>query len=140
MDVKVVAPAGTSAVTAGDRFTYGNFPVVTGVSPAQALAGNVVTITGSNFTGATADDFGWLAATGFTVSSNGSSIAATRPAALSGTVNVTVTTPTGTSAVTGGIAPAARMISSPLVGRARGHVDNPEHGWRRGRHDRHDHR
>ena len=33
VDVKVVAPAGTSAVTAGDRFTYGNFPVVTGVCP-----------------------------------------------------------------------------------------------------------
>ena len=65
-----------------------------------------MTITGSNFTGATAVDFGLLAATGFTVSSNGSSITATSPAALSGTVNVTVTTPTGTSAVTGGIAPA----------------------------------
>ena len=107
VDVKVVTPppAGTSAVTAGDHFTYGNFPVVTAVSPAQALAGSVVTITGSNFTGATAVDFGSLAARSFTVSPNGSSITATSPAAVSGTVNVTVTTPTGTSAVTGGIAP-----------------------------------
>ena len=55
-----------------------------------------MTITGTGFTGATAVDFGTNAATGVVVNSD-TSISATSPAG-SGTVDVTVTAPGGTSA------------------------------------------
>jgi hypothetical protein len=55
-----------------------------------------VTITGTGFTGATLVDFGTVAASSFTVNS-AMAITATSPAGT-GTVNVTVVTPGGTSA------------------------------------------
>ena len=71
---------------------------VTAVEPHEGPEAGLtsVTITGSNFTGATAVKFGSAAATSFTVSSSGQ-IRASSPAG-SGTVDVTVTTPAGTSA------------------------------------------
>jgi hypothetical protein len=72
-------------------------PCVTSVSPKSgpAAGGTSVTISGINFTGATAVRFGTAAGTGVVVSS-ATSITATSPAGT-GTVNVTVTTPAGTS-------------------------------------------
>ena len=55
-----------------------------------------MTITGTGFTGATAVDFGTTPATNFTVVSD-TTITADSPAGT-GTVDVTVTTPAGTSA------------------------------------------
>lgn len=72
---------------------------VTGVSPAigPLTGGTSVTISGSGFTGTTAVDFGSTAAPAFTVNSD-TSITATSPAATRvGPVDVTVTTPAGTS-------------------------------------------
>jgi hypothetical protein len=73
-------------------------PTVTGVSPASGpeAGGTSVTITGSNFTGATKVTFGSASTVGFTVSS-GSSITAISPAGA-GTVDVTVASTAGTSA------------------------------------------
>lgn len=73
-------------------------PTLTAVSPSAGptLGGTSVAITGTNFTGATAVDFATAAATSFTVASS-TSITATSPAGSPGTVNVTVTTPHGTS-------------------------------------------
>jgi Putative Ig domain/IPT/TIG domain len=72
-------------------------PCVTALHPASgpASGGSTVTITGMNFTGATAVKFGAAAATGVVVHS-ATSITATTPSG-SGTVDVTVTTPQGTS-------------------------------------------
>lgn len=72
-------------------------PSVTQVAPAMAPAGAAVTITGVGFTGATAVHFGSIPAT-FTPSSSSPStgLIATVPSG-SGTVDVTVTTPVGTS-------------------------------------------
>jgi hypothetical protein len=73
---------------------------VTGVSPTSGplTGGTSVTISGSGFTGATAFDFGSTPAPAFTVNSD-TSITATSPAATSvGPVDVTVTTPAGTTA------------------------------------------
>jgi hypothetical protein len=100
VDITVVTPGGTSAVSAGDQFTYQSAPAVTSISPfASALSGGgVVTITGNNFTGATAVKFGTTAASSFTIDS-GTQITVTVPAHAAGIVDVTVTTPAGTSAL-----------------------------------------
>ncbi len=75
-------------------------PTVTSVSPdGDVLAGGVsVTISGTNFTGATAVTFGVTAATSFSVDSD-TTITAVSPAHAAGTVNITVTTPQGVSDV-----------------------------------------
>ena len=74
-------------------------PTVTAVSPStgSTSGGTSVTITGTNFTGATAVNFGSTAATSFTVTS-ATQITAVAPAETAGTINITVTTPSGTSA------------------------------------------
>ena len=75
-------------------------PAVTGVSPGSGpvSGGTSVTITGSGFTGATAVNFGGTVASSFTVNGD-TSVTATAPAATAvGPVDVTVTTPSGTSA------------------------------------------
>jgi hypothetical protein len=83
------------AVTA----TFETAPTVTAVSPNQGptTGGTSVTITGTNFIGATAVKFGATSATSFTVNS-AIQITATSPAGSVGTVHITVTTPAGTSA------------------------------------------
>ena len=62
--------------------------------------GTVVTINGTNFTGATAVQFGGIDADGYTVNS-ATQITATNPATLNeGAVDVSVTTPVGTATLT----------------------------------------
>ena len=99
VDVRVTTPAGTSAAVTADKYTYVAAPAVTGLSPTtgSTLGGTEVTITGSVFGGASAVKFGTTAAASFSVSS-ASKIVATAPAGT-GTVDVRVTTPAGTSAV-----------------------------------------
>ncbi len=76
-------------------------PVITSVSPSNGSTsgGNVITITGSGFTGATAVDFGFRPATVFNVVTD-SSISAIVPAGTSGTVDIKVTVASQTSANT----------------------------------------
>ncbi len=73
-------------------------PVVTGIAPASgsAAGGDTVAITGSGFTGAAGVGFGAASAPAVTVDSD-TQITAISPAGT-GTVDVTVTTPAGTSA------------------------------------------
>jgi hypothetical protein len=75
-------------------------PAVTGVNPQAGRGGTSVSISGSGFTGATAVAFGSLLdAASFTVVSD-THIDAVSPASvsgLSGVVDITVTTPAGTS-------------------------------------------
>ncbi|HEY8745291.1 MAG TPA: malectin domain-containing carbohydrate-binding protein, partial [Chloroflexota bacterium] len=102
-DVVVTNPdAQTGTLAAGYSYVAPppNAPTVTAINPPSGpLAGGTsVTITGTNFTGATAVKFGTLAASSFTLNS-GTSITAPAPAGqTAGTVDVTVTTPNGTSA------------------------------------------
>lgn len=81
---------------------FAQAPAVSGIGPSAGptSGGTTVTITGTNLTGATVVDFGATAATGVTVNS-ATSITATAPAHAAGTVDVTVTTAGGTSAVSG---------------------------------------
>ena len=73
-------------------------PTVASVNPntGPTSGGTSITITGTNFSGATAVRFGSNAAASFTVNS-ATQITATSPAGI-GTVDVTVTTAGGTSA------------------------------------------
>ncbi len=97
-DVTVVTPGGTSATSPADQFAYTvpPAPTVTGVSPGSGPNGTLVTITGTNFTGTTAVDFGASPATTLTISS-ATTVYATAPTGT-GTVDVTVVTPGGASA------------------------------------------
>ncbi len=125
--VTVTTAGGTSSATANDQFTFGNGPAVTGVSPRRGLVagGTSVTVTGTTLTGATAVMFGAFAAPAFTVNS-ATSITATSPAQAAGVVDVTVTTPFGTSSLisgddfTFGNAPTLSAVSPNLGGVAGG--------------------
>ena len=83
--------------TQGAAYVFGSSAGVTGISPAYGplAGGTTVTITGAGFQNATAVDFGTVAASSFTIDSD-SQITATSPAG-SGTVDVTVVFPAGTS-------------------------------------------
>ena len=74
-------------------------PAVTAVSPRSGptSGGNVVTITGTGFTGATSVRFGTVTTTHFTVNSS-TRITVTVPPQSAGTHDVNVTTPGGRSA------------------------------------------
>ena len=98
--VTVTTAAGTSAPDSASQFTYAPPPAVTKVAPSKGPAAgeSTVTITGTNFHEATTVDFGATPAKSFTVNPAGTSITAVSPAATTGTVDVTVTTPYGTSA------------------------------------------
>ena len=126
VDVTVVTPNGTSATGPADKFTYEGVPTVTGVSPSSGptTGGTPVTVTGTNFTAATAVDFGATAGTGLVVNS-ATSISITSPTGTAGTVDVTVITPVGTSATSGAdeftyVAPPTVTNVNPGVGPAVG--------------------
>ena len=99
VNVTVTTPAGTSATSSADDFTYVSAPTVTKVEPntGPEAGSTKVTITGTNFTGATAVKFGSVAAKSFTVST-ATSITAESPAGTAGTVHVTVAAVGGKSA------------------------------------------
>jgi hypothetical protein len=96
--VTVTTPTGTSSIGQAGMFTYIPAPVVTGVNPDFLNPGQSTTISGSGFAGANAVNFGTAPATGFNVVSD-SQIVAVIPQGT-GSVNVTVRTIGGTSAIT----------------------------------------
>jgi hypothetical protein len=73
-------------------------PTITAITPTTSAAGATVTITGTNFTGATAVSFGGTAASSFTVV-NATTITAIVGSGASGSVSVT--TPNGTASLLG---------------------------------------
>ena len=111
--VTVVTPGGTSSTSATDQFTYVFAkPVITGIGPTSGptAGGTTVIIKGSNFTGTSKVFFGSVAAT-FTKNSD-IQITAISPKG-SGTVDVTVTTPGGTSAI--GAVDKFTYVPAPVV-------------------------
>jgi hypothetical protein len=123
-NVFVTTAGGTSAVVAGDHYTYvvpPATPSVTGISPAtgSTAGGNAVTIIGTGFSGATGVTFRALAASSFTVVS-ATEITAVVPAQAAGVDNVFITAPGGTSAAVAGdhytyVAPPAKPTISGLA-------------------------
>jgi S-adenosylmethionine/arginine decarboxylase-like enzyme len=97
VDITVTTLGGTSAKSAADRFTFVPPPTVTKLSPNKGptAGGTLVTISGANLAGVTAVHFGAAPATIVKLVS-ASAIEVHSPKG-SGTVDVTVTTPGGTS-------------------------------------------
>jgi hypothetical protein len=107
--VPSVAPIVNVAPPAGPQ---PNPPTVTNLNPNRGPVGGAtsVSITGTILTGATAVSFGSIAATSFKVNSS-TSLTAISPAETTGTVEVTVTTPAGTS----GVSTADRFKFAPTI-------------------------
>ncbi|MGA2497835.1 MAG: glycoside hydrolase family 44 protein, partial [Tepidisphaeraceae bacterium] len=97
VDVTVITPIGTSAITTADQFTYETAPTITGIGSATGLSGGGtgVVITGTNLLGTTAVDFGANPGTIYAASLG--QLVVISPAGTVGVVDVTVTTPLGTS-------------------------------------------
>jgi DNA-binding beta-propeller fold protein YncE len=125
LDVRVASRVGSSAPVTADQFTYTTPlpPTVTAVSPERgpAAGGTVVTITGSEFVPGASVYFGASAASNVTVHS-ASLITATAPPG-SGTVDVMVRTPSGTSPAASGdhfsypeVRPAPAREPSSVIG------------------------
>jgi hypothetical protein len=113
--IRVTTPGGISAIVPADTFTYpASVPVITTLDPSAgpAAGGNSVTITGGDFTAASAVLFGNVAASSFTVDS-GTQITAVAPSEGAGSHPVTVTTPGGSSDP--GAAPALYTIAAPAI-------------------------
>jgi hypothetical protein len=101
VDVIVVTSHGSSSPTPADRYTF-VAPTVTGVSPNSGPAaggGKKIKVSGTDFQGATKVVFGTVQAT-FSINAKGTAITVTVPAGSPGTVDVVVTSPGGSSAVT----------------------------------------
>ena len=113
VDITVTTPGGTSATGSADRFTYFSAPVVTGIAPAQGptAGGTSVVITGTSLSGATGVSFGTTPAT--LVVNSSTQITAKAPARAAGAVDITVTTPGGTSAT--GSADLFTYVNAPAV-------------------------
>ncbi len=109
--VTVTTPTGTSAAGPGDAFRYKPLPILKRLFPSQgpATGGTTVTIKGKSIVGATAVDFGVIGAASFVVKSKTTIIAVSPPG--SGTVDVTVVTPLGTTAVV----PGDRFSYEPIL-------------------------
>ncbi len=100
VNVRVTTPLGTSPTTPADQFTYTNAPVITGVTPSSGptSGGTKVTITGLQMSTASKVMFGTVAATSFHVTS-ATQVTAVSPPQAAGLVNITITSPKGTSVV-----------------------------------------
>jgi hypothetical protein len=99
VDVTVTGPLGVSMIGPSDQFTYvGSPPEVSQIAPTKgpAAGGNIVNVIGFFFTFASEVHFGSVPAESFTVESD-NAIAAVAPPGTVGRVDVTVTTPYGTS-------------------------------------------
>lgn len=104
VDIRVTTPSGTSAIVSEDQYTYISPsplpPVVTNLDPSSGpnIGGTRVIITGANFIkDETVVYFGTQRSSNVVFSSS-SSLIATAPSGI-GTVDVTVSTPFGTSPI-----------------------------------------
>ncbi|HEY7814336.1 MAG TPA: PxKF domain-containing protein, partial [Nakamurella sp.] len=103
VDVTVTSVGGTSATSGVDRYTYDEpAPAVSGINPAHGpeAGGNTVTVTGLNLASTTAVTFGAVPGSNVTVVDD-HTVNVTAPPARHGTVDVTVTNPSGTSPTSG---------------------------------------
>ena len=130
VDVTVESQGGTSTITASDQFDYS--PTVTGVTPNHGppSGGSRVTITGTNFTGATVVRFGPVEAPSFEVESD-TRIVAEAPAFAGGeedAAGVYVTTSGGTNEYYGCGTERRAFIYEPTITKVEPHTGLPSGG------------
>ncbi|MBL0153318.1 MAG: IPT/TIG domain-containing protein [Chitinophagaceae bacterium] len=113
-NVTVVTPGGTTNLAG---FVYVSPPAITSFTPPNGPTGTIVTINGTNFTGATAISFGGVAAASF-ITVNATTITAVVGAGASG--DVSVTTPGGTITSPGFIFNVVTAVGGP------GNSNSPE--------------
>ena len=102
MDVTVTTAGGTSATSSADLFESApSQPIASSISPAMGSSngGTTVTITGNNLFGATAVNFGTVAAASYTAVSAHADHGRVADA-VRGILDITVTTAGGTSPTT----------------------------------------
>ena len=127
VNVIVTTASGPSINTPADDFTYGGTATITSVAPpsGSTAGGQLVTIYGTNLTGATNVLFGFAPGTGIAVAFGGGSLTVTTPPSLAGTYNVTVNTPSGNPVLasaytfTSGTLPTITLLSpsfGPIAG------------------------
>lgn len=105
-DVTVSSASGNSSLAG---FVYTAPPTISSCTPLNAAQGTTVTLTGTNFTGATAVEFGGVPASSFTIV-NSTTITAVVNTGASG--NVAVTTPYGTATLVGFVFIAPPTLTS----------------------------
>lgn len=105
----------TNAISAA--ITIQEESILTGINPASGSAsgGTGVTLTGSGLTGATSITFGGIAATNINVV-NSTTVTAVTPANAAGAVDVTITTPAGSSTLTNGYTYLATALGQAAYG------------------------
>jgi hypothetical protein len=115
--VVVMTGGGAAVATAPSQLTYMTHPTISGISPASGppAGGTRVTVHGAGLTRAELVQVGTSSATNFTVEPDGA-LEVTIPPGQEGNVDITVTTPVGTSTST----PHdrftyAKTVSRPLV-------------------------
>ncbi len=99
--VFVTTGGGTAVPSSGDQLSYMAYPAISGISPQSgpSAGGTRVTVHGFGLTGAELVRVGYSPATKLKVEPNGD-LEITVPPGQKGTVDVTVTTPVGTSTPT----------------------------------------
>ena len=120
--IHVTTPSGTA--TSSAFFTFVAPPTITSFTPTSGptTGGTTVTITGTNFTGATSVKFGTTAAASYTVTSSTKIKAVTKPHAA-GTVKISIKTVDGTGTSSGNftfVAPPAITSFTPTSGTSSG--------------------
>ncbi len=117
--VAISTGSGTATLAASYTYSVAAAPTLTSVSPVSGptTGGTLVTLTGTNFTGATGVTFGGVAGTGLTVV-NATTITVTTPAGTAGAVAVAVSTGGGTATLAASYtytapAPTLTAVSPP---------------------------
>ena len=115
--LSVTTPGGTA--TSSSSFTVVAAPTITSFSPTSGSVGSTVTLTGTNFTGATAVKFNGTAATSFTVVSATSITAVAPTGVTTGILSVTTAGGTATSSSSFTVVAAPTITSfTPASGAA----------------------
>jgi hypothetical protein len=122
VDVSIVSPGGTSFTSSNDQFTFYGRPAVTRVSPDRGpmSGGYYVTVSGTNFLGTTGVMDGDTPTASQVVNNTTMSVYIVPGESVGDQIDITVTSPGRTSAVTGAdqftYSRPASMSVSPLKG------------------------
>ena len=125
VNATVITDGGTSATSSASELTFVPAPSISEIAPDSGSTGgfDIVTITGTDFTDATAVTFGGSPVDSFTVDDDSTITVVTAPSATAGPVDVEITTPFGTVTADDGfsyVAPPTITNITPTSGPTEG--------------------